>query len=533
MQKSPKYIIFGIDGADFFLTRKLMDKGLLPNLKYLKDLGTYSKLESTNPPLTPQAWSSFVSGVNPGKHGVFDFGELEWGSYNPRLNTSDDRKTIAFWEYLKKEGYTSSAINMPLTWPPEDLNEGYMISGMHTPNINSLSCHKGVQEFIKKDFPHYKIDVMSHWYEDMDIFLENINEMIDIRYDLSLALQKRFPVDVMFVTFTGLDRVCHALWGQQDFVNPQNDWKYSKEVTKIFQKIDDKVGLILEKFSPKEGVMVLSDHGFGSLSHDVYLNSYFLELGYLSLDAKRLTKNIVNHPNWGRGKPLKLLLSILNRFRYFQRQIDFRQKSFEDISWEKSKAFSMGLFGNVYLHCNDRFPKGIFERNSERYHLVRQSIVADLRAMKHKGEAVVDEVFFSEHVYKGPYQIKAPDLILKMRNYDYITRGGSEFESHALYDTPELHHSGNHRSEGVLFLSGENINRGKTSKRAKLEDLIPTLFSLMDVAIPNEMDGQVLSELLLECDPFYDDINIYRKLSSGAVIESEEVKTRLKKLGYI
>ncbi|MCJ8346953.1 alkaline phosphatase family protein, partial [bacterium] len=121
MRKNPKYIIFGIDGADFFLTRKLMDQGFLPNLKYLRDLGTYSKLESTNPPLTPQAWSSFVSGVNPGKHGVFDFGELEWGSYQARLNTSDDRKTFGFWDYLKNEGYTSSAINMPLTWPPEDL----------------------------------------------------------------------------------------------------------------------------------------------------------------------------------------------------------------------------------------------------------------------------------------------------------------------------------------------------------------------------------------------------------------------------
>ncbi|MCJ8347554.1 alkaline phosphatase family protein, partial [bacterium] len=409
----------------------------------------------------------------------------------------------------------------------------YIVSGMHSPNIDSLSQHLGVQEFIKKDFLHYKIDVMSHWYDDMDVFLENLYEMIDIRCDMAIALQERFPVDVMFVTFTGLDRVSHALWSQQDFVNPQNDWKYSKEVTKIFQKIDDKVGQILAKFTPSEGVMVLSDHGFGTLSHDVYLNSYFLEKGHLSLDSKKLYQNVTNHPNWGRGTPLKLLFSMMSQFSYFQRKVDFRQKSFEDIAWKKSKAFSMGLFGNVYLHCNDRFPEGLFERNSEQYHLARQSIVADLRAMRHKGKAVVDEVYFSEHIYKGPYQNKAPDLILKMRNYDYITRGGSEFGSHAIYDQPELHHSGNHRSEGILFLSGQGVSRNSSTKRAHLQDLIPTLFSLMNLAIPKEMDGNVLSELLLESDPYYDDLNIYRKLSSSAVIESEEVIDRLKKLGYI
>lgn len=533
MTKNPKYIIFGIDGADFSLTRKLMDKGLLPNLKYLKDLGTYSKLESTNPPLTPQAWSSFVSGVNPGKHGVFDFGELEWGSYKPRLNTSDDRKTKGFWDYLQEEGFSSSSINMPLTWPPEDLSEGYMISGMHSPSVDSLTQHDGVAEFIQSDFLHYKIDVMSHWYKSMDLFLEHIYEMIEIRSDLAIGLQDRFPVDVMFVTFTGLDRVCHALWGQQDFVNPQNDWKYSKEVTKIFQKIDEKVGLILERFSPKEGVMVLSDHGFGSLSHDVYLNSYFLELGHLKLNAKKLYNTITNHPNWGRGWPLKVLFRLISHLRYVQRKMDFRHKSFQDIHWKKSKAFSMGLFGNVYMHCSDRFPEGLFERGSEKYHLARQSVVADLRALKHNGKKVVDELYFSEHIYKGPYQVKAPDLILKMRNYDYITRGGSEFGSPFIFDTPELHHSGNHRSEGILFLSGKNVNRGTTSKRARLQDLVPTLFSMMNVAIPKEMDGNILHELLFENDPYFDDINIYRDLDSETIIESQEVKSRLKALGYI
>ena len=71
-----KCVIFGIDGADFYLTRQLMDEGELPNLKALAEHGSYNPLLSTIPPLTPQAWSSFACGVNPGKHGIFDFGEF-------------------------------------------------------------------------------------------------------------------------------------------------------------------------------------------------------------------------------------------------------------------------------------------------------------------------------------------------------------------------------------------------------------------------------------------------------------------------
>ena len=63
-----KCVIFGIDGADFYLTRQLMDEGDLPNLKCISQNGSYNSLLSTIPPLTPQAWSSFACGVNPGKH---------------------------------------------------------------------------------------------------------------------------------------------------------------------------------------------------------------------------------------------------------------------------------------------------------------------------------------------------------------------------------------------------------------------------------------------------------------------------------
>ena len=187
MSNVEKFVIIGIDGADFFLTRDLMGQGELPNLESLRERGIYAPLISTIPPLTPQAWSSFACGVNPGKHGIFDFGEIPPDSYESRLNTSLDRKSRGFWEYLAAEGLTSAVINMPLSYPSEDLGEGYMIGGMHTPDRGSLTVHKEVQSFIDMDFPDYQIDVMSFWYKDMDRFIELVKSMVEGRTEIGRA----------------------------------------------------------------------------------------------------------------------------------------------------------------------------------------------------------------------------------------------------------------------------------------------------------------------------------------------------------
>lgn len=535
MSNVEKFVIIGIDGADYFLTRDLMDQGELPNLKSLRERGIYAPLISTIPPLTPQAWSSFACGVNPGKHGIFDFGEIPLNSYESRLNTSLDRKSRGFWEYLSAEGLTSAVINMPLSYPSEDLGEGYMIGGMHTPDRSSLTVHKEVQRFIDKDFPDYQIDVMSFWYRDMDRFIELVRSMIKGRTALVKSLRQRFPTDVLFFTYVGLDRILHALYSQQDFHTGGQGWKYEKIGREVYRLIDEGIGEILGEISSEIPVMVLSDHGFGTLEKDVYLNNYFHQKGYLDFDPGMLTQAMTCHGGWNKGKFGTYLFSALSHFSFFRKQVSCHQKSFQAMDWKKVRCFSTGLFGNVYLHRKDRFPQGWIDPDSVQYEEILASVINDLKALELDGKPVVDEIYRSREIYHGPHVYLAPDLTLKMRNYSLITRGGQEFASDEIADYPGVNHSGNHRMEGIFFMSGQNIMPGEFPySQAILEDLVPTLLYSLNIPIPLEMDGRVLKEVFnLSREPIFYEESTSRNCQKTASLDDPRVRSRLQALGYL
>ena len=103
-------IILGLDGLSPELIEPMMAEGKLPNFARLKEMGSYSRLGTTNPPQSPVAWSTFATGRNPGRHGVFDFLRRKPGSYEPDVSLTriengksrTVRRTKAFWQYSRE-----------------------------------------------------------------------------------------------------------------------------------------------------------------------------------------------------------------------------------------------------------------------------------------------------------------------------------------------------------------------------------------------------------------------------------------------
>jgi len=156
--KVKKVVILGLDGMDYSLTQKFLGEGKLPNLDKLRQKGCFKQLTSTVPPISPVAWSSFQTGVNPGKHNIFDFLTRDKKSYLPRLSSVDIRgarrtigigkyqlpigkpdirllrKSNPFWSILGKHGVFSSVLRVPATFPPEKFR-GVQLSGMCVPDL--------------------------------------------------------------------------------------------------------------------------------------------------------------------------------------------------------------------------------------------------------------------------------------------------------------------------------------------------------------------------------------------------------------
>ena len=139
---SRKMIILGLDGLDPKLTERWMAEGKLPNLKALAENGYYRHLRTTFPPLSPVAWSTFATGVNPAKHNIFDFLNRDLRTYAPELssarvtgsNVELRRKSKPFWEILGSRGIRSTILRIPVTFPAVPF-EGRMLSAMSTPDL--------------------------------------------------------------------------------------------------------------------------------------------------------------------------------------------------------------------------------------------------------------------------------------------------------------------------------------------------------------------------------------------------------------
>lgn len=158
MQKTRKAVIIGLDGMDPELAHEFMEKGTLPNFSKLKDMGMFSSLKTTCPPISPVAWSSFSTGTNPARHGIYDFFTRDKHTYLPTLSSvhigkpkrSIDigkyriplgkpdirflRKGVSFWKILGDIGIPSSIIRVPVTFPPEKFS-GRLLSAMCVPDL--------------------------------------------------------------------------------------------------------------------------------------------------------------------------------------------------------------------------------------------------------------------------------------------------------------------------------------------------------------------------------------------------------------
>ncbi|HOX39668.1 MAG TPA: alkaline phosphatase family protein [Candidatus Brocadiia bacterium] len=153
-----RLIIVGLDGMSHGLTARMLEDGRLPNLARLRDKGHFGPLETTNPPISPVAWSTFQTGTDPGGHAIFDFLSRDPASYMPQLSSARIgkpkrflkigrwtiplersparllRRSKPFWSILGEHGVFSSILRVPITFPPERFN-GHLLSAMCAPDL--------------------------------------------------------------------------------------------------------------------------------------------------------------------------------------------------------------------------------------------------------------------------------------------------------------------------------------------------------------------------------------------------------------
>jgi predicted AlkP superfamily phosphohydrolase/phosphomutase len=285
-ERKRKLVAIGLDGATFDLIRPWADAGELPTLRRLMRTGASSILKSTILPLTPPAWVSSVTGVNPGKHGIFDFLKGK-ERYHPSSVTSRDWQVEPIWLRLGREGFKVGVVNFPVSYPPFPVN-GFMISGFLTPSSAvDYAYPPTLPEQIKKAVGRYRtsVDEKNLEYANLGAFLKDLARVTKLHTDAAAHLSRVYEVDFLQIIYDGLDRVQHYFWRFLDAAAPCPD-AHRQAILHHYKLLDACIAQLLSESPEETFTLIYSDHGFGPLHKRIHIENVLLDLGLMTLKTE-------------------------------------------------------------------------------------------------------------------------------------------------------------------------------------------------------------------------------------------------------
>jgi len=551
-----RVLVIGLDGATLDLLQPLMEEGHMPFLKGIAERGAMGRLHTVFPPVTAPAWASFMTGKNPGKHGIYEFLLRKDNSFDQTPVHAGMCTAKSLWQILSEWGKRVIVVSVPMTYPPPAVN-GCLISGFLAPKgARNLSHPPELLEEVERRFGPYLL-YFTEVYTKSGVgrVLQEAFRFTEYRARVAEYLMDRCPWDFCMVYFEGTDRVQHELWHvldpQHPMHRPEEARRYRDGILAFYRAMDGHLQRLVEKAGPETHVVLMSDHGFGPIHKFVNFNVWLMEQGFLHLKKDAIAR--IKRFLFQRGITPALGYKIAMRFgfaklrlsRGMSKRLTLLQLaryfflSWKDVDWSRTRAYSMGNYGQIFVNLKGREPMGIVEPGQE-YEEVRDEIVRRLHELRdpETGQPVVEKVFKKEELYHGPCIGKAPDVSFVLRE-TYKALGTLEFTSHVVME-PIFGNSGDHRMDGVVALMGKGIKPGAALEKASIMDIAPTVLYLMGLGVPEDMDGRVLteaftSEFLLshpvETMPTWGEEEAVEFTYTAE--EAEEIKERLRSLGYL
>jgi len=541
-----KIIAIGLDGATFDVLNPLIEAGELPNIEMLKKNGAYGNLQSTHPPITGPAWLSMATGKNPGKTGAFGFVNTDERDYSLKpisSKTFTDNK--AFWDYLSQSGKIVGILNYPMLFPPYEIN-GFMVSGLGSSEEDDITYPSNLKEDLDNLVSGYKISIpwRSPKYKNReDVFLKDVESLIDKRWKALDYLFKHWDCDLCFVIFSAIDFLQHYLWKYWDHSHSMYDEVksklYRKEFVRIWRKIDEIVGKICELVGNRANIVIVSDHGFGSYEQAFYINSWLQKEGYLVFkSASKYRKQIE------RGFQLTLRKIIgycapgfydyLVRKMGVQNGFDNLKNLLENLSdiidFEKSKAFALTspqTCGAIFINET--------VNNREK---IREELIEKLKKLISKYNKITDvSIYKSEEIYEGQFTHFAADILFYINNCKCGVVSSQTNKQIFQSEPFPLSMSGSHRMNGIFIAYGPHIKATAIST-VQITDIAPTMLYMSELPIPNDMCGRVLTKIFTED---YLNSNPIQEMDAPEMTgysgyerhDKSQLEKRLKGLGYL
>jgi predicted AlkP superfamily phosphohydrolase/phosphomutase len=551
---SSRVIVFGLDGATWEIARPLIEAGRMPNLARLMADGTAGSLASTVPPISAAAWTTFLTGQNPGRHGVYQFRKMDmrqYGGYRDEFATSQDYVGRSFIELAGQRGRRVAAIGVPMTYPPFPVN-GFLVSGF--PRPFGPRAHA---------YPPAKAEALGRWDEVQDSFnfslsaaktVETSDYWVRKYTDIGLQALAEERFDLFLVVWNSTDNIPHLFWKYTDPSFPAYDAlgapQFGEVINHQYEVADGEIGRLLAAQPDLEDVtiLVMSDHGMGPYPHrQINLGVWLAQQGFLTSKGGPASQPSMFSQTVAqvrRRLPRQWMDRVRSRMSASLRaDLYARQMNLDQIDWSATTAYRLKIFPSVegiVLNVRGRQAQGIVEPGAA-YESLCNHLLAELAELHdpETGQPIVARANQREDLFEGPYVDDIPDILLELHP-SYT--GGSALQGKLVTPLPleDLSaYSGSHSPDGLFVFSGPGVLHGHWLEGAGIHDLAPTLMHIMGLPVASWMDGRVLVDLFepAAARPVaYAEYDLLAPDRSGAGLTSEEedaIRAQLAGLGYL
>lgn len=367
-QPKQRACVVGLDGVPCSMIRRFVESGVMPRVGEIARTGVLHDMTVSLPEISSVSWSTFMTGKNPGEHGIFGFTDLHPGTYTQSFPSFRDLKTETIWDRLGEHKMRSAVVNQPATYPARPIH-GALVSGFVAVHLDkSVFPARYLRTLRDLD---YEIDLdLAEVRERPDLLFPKLHDLLRVRERLVDVFWNEEKWNLMQVVITGTDRLHHFLFDAYD--DPAHP--YHGAFLDYYRAVDAFVGRVYDRFSADseaKGFFVLSDHGFCRTRFEVNVNAVLAKHGFLVFAA--------------------------------------RESSEIDTISERASAFALDP-ARIYLHKRGKYPRGGVA--PEREGALLSELAALFSSLEHEGERIVRYVFLGRDVYVGPEAPKGPDLLL-------------------------------------------------------------------------------------------------------------------------
>lgn len=431
-----RVFVLGIDGVPHSLLERFSAEGVMPNLTELQTCGQSVQIDSVYPTVSNVAWACFQTGKGPGKFDIFGFTEVD-EQMRLRIPNTTHLRSKTIQQLASDAGRRVISLGLPSSYPPRPVN-GLMVSGFLAPTLERAVHPPDRLEQLTQLGYQLDIDPVRA-SGDLPYLKSTVLKLLDGRRRTTEALMSQ-PWDLFLLHVMETDRVNHFMWGLWD----SGDCEGKAFFEDFYRRVDDFVGELADRLGPKDLLLILSDHGFCLIRHEVELNRWLMDEGYLKLS----------------GDPTKEMFAAISG---------------------DSAAFAM-VPGRIYLLDRDKYGRGsVTDANRQN---ITDEIIAKLQSLQDPGtcRAVCKSVFRRAELFAGPYANHAPDIVIDPNDgYDLkgSLTGGEIFSAspitgmHTYYDA-------------YLYARGAELAGG----RRCITDVTRSIAEALSIPVPPDMDSR-------------------------------------------